>query len=129
MNPPIRSAARLLQVDAALDCTIAVLCLVLVAAPPADALARPAWLSAPVLLAAAAVSAALAVGLLLLARRPDHMVLRALGTGNAVSAAAVAVCAVLDGPALGPAVRVALLAVAAGLAAVGAAQIRAARRL
>jgi hypothetical protein len=124
MNPPTRSAARLLQVDAGLDCAIALLCLVLVATPPADAWARPDWLSEPVLLAAAAVLAVLAAGLLVLARRPDRVVLRALGAGNGISAAVVAICVVLDDPALGPAVRAALLVAAAGLAA---AQIRAAR--
>jgi hypothetical protein len=127
MTPPTRSAARLLQVDAALDAAIAVLCLVLAATPRAGSWARPAWLAEPVLLAAAAVLVVLAAGLLVLARQPDQMVLWALGTGNGVCAAAVVIWVLLDNPALGPALRAALLAVAALLAAVAAAQLHAAR--
>jgi hypothetical protein len=88
----------------------------------------PVWLGGPVLLVAAAVLAALAVGLLVLASGPDQMVLWALGAGNGASAAAVAIWVVVDYPALGPALRATLLTVAAGLAAVAAAQVHIARR-
>jgi hypothetical protein len=127
MTAPTRSAARVLWVDAGLDSVIALLCLVLVATPPAHAWARPAWLDGPVLLVAAAVLAALAVGLLVLARGPDQVVLWALGAGNGASAAAVAIWVAVDHPALGSALRATLLAVAAGLAAVAAAQVHVAR--
>jgi hypothetical protein len=129
MTPQTRSAARLLRVDAGLDTAIALLCLILVGMPRAGSWARPAWLTEPVLLAAAAVLAVFAGGLLVLARQPDQMVLCALGGGNGVCAASVALWVFLDNPALGPALQAALLAAAAMLAAVAAAQIRAARRL
>jgi hypothetical protein len=129
MTSQTRSAARLLQVDAGLDAAIALLCLILVGMPPAGSWARPVWLTEPVLLAAAAVLAVFAAGLLVLARQPDQVVLCALGSGNGVCAASVALWVFLDNLALGPALQAALLAAAALLAVVAAAQIRAARRL
>jgi hypothetical protein len=119
-------AARVLRVDAGLDGAIALLLVVLAATSPADGWGRPGWLAAPILLGAAAALAALAAGLLVLSRRPDEGVLRALGAGNGVSAAAVAVWAVFDA-AFGPALRAVLLVVAVLLAAIAVAQIRASR--
>lgn len=127
MTQAARTGARVLRVDAGLDGAIALLFVVLAATPPADAWARPVWLSAPFLLVAAAVLGALAGGLLVLSRQPDAGVLRSLGAGNGVSALAVAIWAVLE-PAFGPALRAVLLIVAALLAAIAVAQVRASRR-
>jgi hypothetical protein len=124
MPLPTRSSVRVLQADAGLDSAIAVLSLVLASTPSAGAWARPAWLGAPVLFVMAAVLVLFAAGLLVLARRPDESALRALGIGNGVSAAVVAIWVLAD-PAFGSALRVVLLVVAASLAAVAVAQVRA----
>jgi hypothetical protein len=124
MPPSTRCAARVLQVDAGLDAAIAALFLVLASTGPVGAWARPDWLTAPVLLAAAAVLVVFAAGLLGLARRPDEQALRALGVGNGATAVVSAIWAVLD-PALGVALRAVLLVVVVALAAVAVAQVRA----
>jgi hypothetical protein len=127
MTQAVRTGARVLRVDAGLDGAIALLFVVLAATPAAGGWARPVWLSAPILLVAAAVLAALAAGVLVLSRQPAAGVLRSLGAGNGVSALAVTIWAVLDA-ALGPALRAVLLIVAAVLAAIAVAQVRASRR-
>jgi hypothetical protein len=119
------TARTVLRTDAALDTAVALLCLAGAAGVLGGA---PAWLGPPVLVVLAVVLAALAAGLLRLARRPVAVVLLALGAGNAGSALACAAWGVLGDPAHLP-LRAAAGAVAVALAAVAAAQLAAGRRL
>jgi hypothetical protein len=119
-------AKPVLLVDAGLDTTLAVLCVLLATA--LSGWARPDWLGPTVLLVLAAVLIALAAGLLWLARRPDAVALRALGVGNGGSAVVLLVWGLSDG-AVGTELRVLVVLAAVALAAVAAAQLVAARRL
>jgi hypothetical protein len=124
-RPAVRAVLR---VDAGIEALLAMICLVLAwQLAGTEEWVLPSWLGTPALLAAAGVLVIAAVGLCWMAGRPAPGAVRGVGIGNALTAVACLIWAVL-GLGAGTELRVLVGLTALTLAALSATQFLVVRK-